>query len=125
MSLTYLTNPDGTITTIDDGVPDVPQPDWLQFAGWLYQFPPIAAAMVAARAAVDVQGEPATTGLPVALQEARLAQNYPAWAATWGQFLAASGMAPESIQIITQKALDCHLPAEFIAALQPPTDPQP
>lgn len=96
-----------------------PQPDWLGFAGWLYNFSPIATAISAARASTDPQGEPATTGLPAALQEARLNQNYPAWAATWGQFLLASRMEIEPLIEITAQAVVCHLPAEFIATLNP------
>jgi hypothetical protein len=96
-----------------------PEPDWLGFAGWLYVFPPIAAAMEAARLSTDPQGEPATTGLPAALQEARQNENYPAWAATWGQFLLAGQMPPEALAEIIAKALACNLPADFIAALQP------
>lgn len=96
-----------------------PAADWLGFAGWLYQFPPIAAGMDAARLSTDPQGEPATTGLPTALDEARLRQNYPAFSLTWGLFLLASGMAPEAIGAIVAKALECNLPAEFVAALQP------
>ena len=96
-----------------------PPADWLGFAGWLYLFQPIAEAMATARLSTDPQGEPATTGLPAALQEARLNQNYPAWAATWGQFLLASGMGIEPLTEIIGKATACHLPAEFIAALQP------
>lgn len=94
-------------------------PDWLGFAGWLYVFPPIAAAMETARLSTNPQGEPATTGLPAALQEARLNQNYPAWAATWGQFLLASAMGIEPLTEIIGQATAHHLPAEFIAALQP------
>lgn len=101
----------------------LPPPDWLGFAGWLYTFPPIATAMEAARHSADPQGEPATTGLPAALQEARLNQNYPAWAATWGQFLLASGMGVETLTEIVSTATACHLPAEFIAALQPTPPP--
>lgn len=99
--------------------PPPPAPDWLGFAGWLYQFPPIAAAMEAARASTDPQGEPATTGLPAAMDEARLRGNYPAFSQTWGQFLLASAMAPEVLAAIVARAVECHLPAEFVAALQP------
>ena len=99
--------------------PPPPAADWLAFAGWLYQFPPIAAGMESARLSTDPQGEPATTGLPTALDEARLRQNYPAFSLTWGLFLLASGMAPEALGAIVAKAVECSLPAEFIAALQP------
>jgi hypothetical protein len=36
-------------------------------------------------------------------------------------FLLASGMPPEALGAIVAKASECHLPAEFIAALQPGT----
>jgi hypothetical protein len=96
-----------------------PDSDWLGFAGWLFRFPPMAEAMNTARVSTSDQGEPATTALPAAMQEARLNQNYPAWAATWGQFLLASQMPPEALTEIIGKAMACHLPPEFIAALQP------
>ena len=96
-----------------------PDADWLGFAGWLFRFPPMAEAMNAARVSTSDQGEPATTALPAAMQEARLNENYPAWAATWGQFLLASGMSIEPLTEIVGKAIACHLPADFIAALQP------
>jgi hypothetical protein len=99
--------------------PPPPPPDWLGFAGWLYVFPAIAAAMEAARLSSDPQGEPATTGLPAAMDEARLRQNYPAFALSWGQFLLASGMSIEPLTDIVGMATACHLPAEFIAALLP------
>jgi hypothetical protein len=99
--------------------PPPPEPNWLAFAGWLYQFPPIAAGMDAARLSTDPQGEPATTGLPTALDEARLRQNYPAFSLTWGLFLLASQMPPEALGAIVAKASECNLPAEFITALQP------
>jgi hypothetical protein len=122
-----ITDPDGddlngTITygwVIVTPPPPPPVADWLAFAGWLYQFPPIAAGMDAARLSTDPQGEPATTGLPTALDEARLRQNYPAFSLTWGLFLLASGMAPEALGAIVAKASECNLPAEFITALQP------
>ena len=94
-----------------------PAPDWLGFAGWLYGFGPIMDGMEAARASREPQGEPATTGLPTALDEARLRQNYVAFALSWGQFIAASRMAPEALTEIAAKATACHLPDEFIAAL--------
>lgn len=99
--------------------PPPPAPDWLGFAGWLYVFPPIADAMTAARASTTAQGEPATTGLATALQDARLNQNYPVWRATWEQFLLASNMASEPLGQIVARATECNLPAEFVATLTP------
>jgi hypothetical protein len=119
MGLTYLTNPDGSITVIDDGLPDVPEPDWSNFAAWLQVFPPMQAAIEAARLSTNPQGEPAATSLPTLLVEAKERQNYPAFALSWGLFLQASGMAPADLAQIVAKAADCHLPAEFLEALQP------
>jgi len=79
----------------------------------------VAQLQAAARLSTDPQGEPATSGLATALNEARLSENYPAFAQTWGQFLLASGMAPADLAAIVTKAADCNLPAEFIEALQP------
>ena len=104
-------------------VVDVPPPppvaDWDTFVAWLYQFQPIAAGMSAARLSTDPQGEPATTGLATALDEARLRENYQPFALAWGLFLLASQMAPADLAAIVGKASDCHLPADFLAALQP------
>lgn len=94
-------------------------PDWLGFASWLYGFPPIAAAMIVARAATEPQGEPAATALPAAMDEARLRGNYFAFAVSWSVFIAASAMPASDLAQIVAKAEDCHLPAEFVAALQP------
>ena len=99
--------------------PPEPAADWLGWAGWLYGFSPMAAAMTAARASSDPQGEPATTGLPAAMDEARLRQNYQPFALSWALFLAASGLPPADLAEIVGKATACHLPAEFVAALQP------
>jgi hypothetical protein len=116
---------DGTLTRgwavvpIDPPAPPEPTPDWLGFAGWLYSYPPMAAAMAAARTSTDPQGEPATTGLPSAMDEARLRANYTPFALSWALFLAASGLPPEDAAAIAAHAVSCHLPAEFVAALQP------
>lgn len=103
---------------IDPPAPPQPGPDWLGFAGWLYGFAPMMDAMNAARASHDPQGEPATTGLPAALQEAR-AGNVVAFALSWAQFLAASSMDEANLAEIVAKASLCRLPPEFISALQP------
>ena len=108
-----------------DVEPPPPPADWLAGAGWLSQCPPLAAALDAARLSTEPPGEPATTGLPTALDEARLRENYPAFSLTWGLFLQASGMPVEALGAIVAKAAECNLPAEFIAALQPTPDLQP
>jgi hypothetical protein len=116
---------DGTLTRgwavspVDPPQPPPPAADWLGFAGWLYGFPPMAVAMADARSSTDPQGEPATTGLPAAMDEARLRDNFPPFALSWGQFLAASALAPTDLAEIVAKATACNLPAPFIAALQP------
>jgi hypothetical protein len=106
---------------------DVPPPpvlpDWDTFVAWLYQFQPIATGMGAARLSTDPQGEPATTGLATALDEARLRENYQPFALAWGLFLLASQMAPADLAAIVGKASECNLPAEFLAALQPSATP--
>jgi hypothetical protein len=103
--------------------PPPPVADWDTFVAWIYLFPPMMASMEAARSSTDPQGEPATTGLPAAMDEARLRQNYPAFAQTWGQFLLASQMAPADLAAIVGKATECNLPAGFVAALQPSLTP--
>lgn len=108
------------IVPIDPPAPPQPGPDWLGFAGWLYGFAPMMDAMNTARASHDPQGEPATTGLPAALQEAR-AGNTIAFALSWAQFLAASSMDAADLAEIVAKASLCRLPPEFIAALTPTT----
>ncbi len=109
------------ITPIEPPSPPEPQADWLGFAGWLYGYEPMADAMEAARASRDPQGEPATTGLPAAMDEARLRSNYVPFALSWGLFLAASGLPPDEVGAIVAKATACNLPAQFVAALQPAT----
>jgi hypothetical protein len=109
------------IIPIEPPAPPEPAPDWLGFAGWLYGYEPMAAAMEAARASRDPQGEPATTGLPAAMDEARLRSNYVPFALSWGLFLAASGLPPDEVGAIVARATECHLPAQFVAALQPAT----
>lgn len=79
----------------------------------------MAAAMAAARASSGAQGEPATTALPAALQEARNAQNYVPFATAWAQFIAAANPPAEDLQPILAQAASCNLPPEFIDALMP------
>ena len=105
------------VLPLDPPPPPEPAADWSGFAAWLFQFPPMATAMEAARASRDPQGEPATTGLPAAMDEARLRSVYGPFALSWGLFLAASGLAPEAVAEIVARAQACNLPAEFIAAL--------
>ncbi len=105
--------------------PPEPAADWLGFAGWLYGYGPMADAMETARASRDPQGEPATTGLPATMDEARLRANYVPFALSWGQFLAASGLAAADHAAIVARAQECHLPQSFVEALggTPPVIP--
>jgi len=109
------------IVPLDPPPPPEPAADWLGFAGWLFGYPPMADAMETARASRDPQGEPATTGIPAAMDEARLRGNYVPFALSWGLFLAASGLPAAEVAAIVTRAQECHLPAQFIAALQPAT----
>lgn len=112
----------GTITygwVIVTPPPPPPAADWDTFVAWLYQFQPIAVGMSEARLSTDPQGEPATTGLATALDEARLRENYQPFSLAWGLFLLASQMPPEALGAIVTKATQCHLPGDFLAALQP------
>jgi hypothetical protein len=111
------------VSPIEPPLPPPPAADWLGFAGWLYGFAPMASAMAAARASSDPLGEPATTGLPTAMDEARLRNNSQPFALSWAQFLAASALAPTDLAEIVAKAQACNLPAPFIAALSPATAP--
>jgi hypothetical protein len=119
------TGKDGTlyrswsVSPIDPLAPPEPAADWLGWTGWLYGFEPMATAMAAARASENAQGEPVTTGLPTAMNEARLHQNHAAFALSWSVFLAASAMPAPDLAEIIAKAQACHLPAEFVAALSP------
>jgi hypothetical protein len=108
-----------SITPIDPPTPPEPAADWLGWTGWLYGYGPMADAMAAARASADQQGEPVTTGLPTAMNEARVNGNYAAFALSWSVFLAASAMPPTDLAEIIAKAQSCNLPAQFVAALQP------
>ena len=103
---------------IEPPPPIPPGPDWQAFAAWLLVYPAMAEAMEIARASPHPQGEPATSALPTALQEAR-AGNTVVFALSWAQFLAASSMQPSDLAEIVAKATLCRLPPEFIAALQP------
>ena len=99
--------------------PPMPPPDWLTFAGWLFSYSPMATAMAAARSSTTHQGEPATTSLPAAMDEARLRQNYLPFAAAWALFLQAAAMPPDALAEIVAEAQADRLPDEFIYALQP------
>lgn len=95
--------------------PPAPTPDWATFRGSLLISPGVAATMAAARTAGC---EPGVTALPVALEKAQ--QGDPGdFAACWA-LVVRDGQAPaELIGELVATAEACHLPAEFIAALQP------
>lgn len=99
-----------------------PRTDWGDFSAWLFRFPPLAPAMAEARTSTDPQGEPATSGLPAALLEAR-SGNYAPWAGAWALFLGASHLPEEALEAIVAKAAACNLPPEFLETLTPPAGP--
>lgn len=105
------------IHPIEPPAPPEPAPDWLGFAAWLFQFEPMADAMETARASRAPLGEPCTTALPAAMDDARLRANFAPFALSWGQFLAASGLPAAEVAAIVARATECHLPEPFIQAL--------
>lgn len=98
---------------------DPPEPAWEQFAGWLFTYGPMKAAMETARANQASQGEPATTSLPVAMDAARTEEKYIIFAVAWNQFLLASGMSAADLGPIIETAQNANLPIEFINSLTP------
>jgi hypothetical protein len=95
--------------------PAPPTPDWGTFKSGLLTSADVAQIMSSARAAGC---EPAVSALPVALQKAE-GGNPAEFATCWGLVVAASGASPEALAALVAAAEDCHLPAEFVAALQP------
>ena len=95
--------------------PAPPTPDWGTFRAGLLTSADVAQAMATARAAGC---EPAATNLPVALQKAEAGQ-IAEFAACWGLVVAAGGASPEALAALVAAAEACHLPSEFVAALQP------
>lgn len=97
--------------------PPAPAPDWATFRGMLLISEAVAAVMATARAAGC---EPGVTALPVALERAQ-AGDVAEFAACWTLVGTAGQATAEMIAGIAAIAQACHLPAEFIAALQPET----
>ena len=95
--------------------PAPPVPDWDTFRAGLLTSADVANAMAAARAA---GAEPSTTNLPVALEKAQ-AGRPGEFAACWAVVIAAGGASPEALAALAASAEACHLPADFVAALQP------
>lgn len=97
--------------------PPAPAPDWTTFRGMLLISEAVAAVMATARAAGC---EPGVTALPVALERAQ-AGDVAEFAACWALVATAGQATAEMITGIVSIAQACHLPAEFVAALQPET----
>lgn len=95
--------------------PPAPTPDWATFRGMLLISEAVAAVMATARAAGC---EPGVTALPVALERAQ-AGDVAEFAACWALVATAGQATAEMIAGIVTIAQECHLPAEFVAALQP------
>jgi hypothetical protein len=108
---------DDEIAAYDEANP--PPADWATFKGGLLINESVAQIMATARAAGR---EIAVTNLPVALEKATSGQ--PAeFAACWAVVVAAGAADPEALAALTAAAQDCHLPAEFVAALDPAPEP--
>lgn len=100
------------------------QPNWEAFFLWVGDYAPVSQAMRAARACDDPPGEPWTTGISSAQDEARLRGNFIPFRAAWGRILQAAAVAglqipPAAVVEIITKAAEYNLPAEFIDALDP------
>jgi hypothetical protein len=93
--------------------PPVPTPDWSAFRGALLISEGVAAVMAAARAAGC---EPGVTALPVALERAQSGDPTD-FRACWALVAAAGQASPELIAEMVGLATSCHLPGDFIAAL--------
>lgn len=112
------------IVPIDPPAPPEPAANWERFVGFVADYPPLAAAMIAARDSLDPPGEPLTSGIAAALDEARLRGNYRLFRKAWLRIItaaAASGLElpAEALANIVHEAHACFLPEPFIAALQP------
>lgn len=94
-----------------------PQPaaDWGTFKAGLLVSEAVSQVMTDARTAGC---EPAVSALPVALEKAQ-AGDPAEFAACWRMVTAAGGAAPEALAALAASAEACHLPAAFVAALQP------
>lgn len=112
------------VVPIDPPAPPEPAANWERFVGFVADYPPLAAAMIAARDSLDPPGEPLTSGIAAALDEARLRGNYRLFRKAWLRIItaaAASGLElpAEALASIVHEAHACFLPGPFIAALQP------
>lgn len=92
-----------------------PTPDWATFRGGLLISPEVATLMATARQAGC---EPGVTALPVALEKAQ-GGDPGDFAACWALVARDGGASPDLIAELVATATACHLPAGFIAALQP------
>ena len=98
--------------------PPQPQPDWGTFRQTLLISADVAEVMGAARAAGC---EPAATALPSALDKAEAGR--PAeFAACWAMVARFGQAGAEMIEFLAAVAEACHLPADFVAALNPSPD---
>ena len=96
-------------------IPPAPTPDWATFRGGLLVSPDVSALMGAAR---ESGCELAVTHLSVALEKAQSGDTVD-FAACWALVARDGGASPELIAELVATATACHLPAGFIAALQP------
>ena len=96
-------------------IPPAPTPDWATFRGGLLISPEVAALMGAAR---ESGCEPAVTALPVALEKAQTG-DVGDFAACWALVVRDGAASLELIAQLVATAEVCHLPAAFVAALQP------
>lgn len=100
--------------TVVELPPPVPSPDWSRFKAAILSNTAINAALAQALPLAPA----AATALAPTLLQCEQGQTAD-FAAAWAAVLAVAPVAPEVLADIAALAADCHLPAEFVAALTP------
>jgi hypothetical protein len=94
---------------------NAPAPDWAAFKATALGSASLNQILAAAYQAAPV----AAGALPLALAQAEAGGNLVDFAAAWAEICAAVAVEPAVIERFQQAARACHLPAAFVAALQP------
>lgn len=94
-------------------------PDWAAFKATALGSASLNQILAAAYQAAPV----AAGALPLALAQAQAGGPTQEFAAAWAEICAAVAVEPAAIERFQQAARACHLPAEFVEALRPATEP--